>query len=624
MILILQSPWSPSPANATATEDPPATPITGANNPTDLPPTLAPGVALPCPPGPDADPALGVLVAPFQPLADRPIRLLAATLADEAPLVLQLLGPDRRPHDLAVTLHPGVPSAAVATTTLPAGSYTLAVGRGVTGLRCHDFTVATANLPELAPATASTWPSERAWTPAEEALHSAWLRALLDDPAPSLARLDLATRDPQKNLLHDALGLAEDSDRGLELHPDQAELPYALRAYWAWKRHLPFAYRSCAPGPANGAARCPPAKTNLTPDPDAPASALARAQGFFQRSLPRAVQPANLRTALDDAASDFYPVALARHVLRPGTVYADPYGHVLVLIGQRPTTPEHAGLLLAVAGHPDGSITREHFWPGSFLHDPDPARGGSGFRHFRPVVARGAELVQLDDDAITDSLEHGDLWTGYAALTADELHDRVDTLVGIGTRDPFLVQRELVDALAHAVRARVAAVEQGAAHLRNHGRPVPMPPGFEIFAASGPWERLASPGRDLRLLTALAAVRRFVDRVRSNPAGYGTPDGERGEPILNQLISDRDRLLADPRHQFSYRRSDGSQQTLTLADLVTRVPALEVAYNPNDCPEHRWGAPGGSDEASTCTHRAPRDQQQRMESHRPWFRERPQ
>lgn len=48
---------------------------------------------------------------------------------------------------------------------------------------------------------------------------------------------------------------------------------------------------------------------------------------------------------------------------------------------------------------------------------------------------------------------------------------------------------------------------------------------------------------------------------------------------------------------------------------VARAPALEVAYNPNDCPEQR----SGSDEASTCTRRAPPDQQQQMASHRAWF-----
>ncbi len=57
--------------------------------------------------------------------------------------------------------------------------------------------------------------------------------------------------------------------------------------------------------------------------------------------------------------------------------------------------------------------------------------------------------------------------------------------------------------------------------------------------------------------------------------------------------------------KFTYARSDGSEWALALKDVVDRMGALEVAYNVNDCVEHRWGAPEGSDEASTCKRRAP-------------------
>ncbi|MBL8970466.1 MAG: hypothetical protein JNK56_07800, partial [Myxococcales bacterium] len=293
-----------------------------------------------------------------------------------------------------------------------------------------------------------------------------------------------------------------------------------------------------------------------------------------------------LRTAPEAAASDLYPVALARHVLRPGTAYADPYGHVLVLVGQR------AGLLLAVEAQADGSIRGRRFTPGNFLHHPDPALGGSGFLRFRPTLERGGAVLQLDDDAITASLAHGDLWTGQAGLGLAEFQDRVDALLVTGARDPFLVQRDLVDDLTLAARERVAAVERGASPPPGRRGVVPMPTGFEIFAGTGPWQRLATPGRDLRLLAALRAVAGFVARVRSNPAAFGTPEGERGEPVLTQLIHERERLLAD--RTLRYRRSDGSEHTLSLADLVIRRPALERAYNPNDCPELRRGRPSAT------------------------------
>jgi hypothetical protein len=76
---------------------------------------------------------------------------------------------------------------------------------------------------------------------------------------------------------------------------------------------------------------------------------------------------------------------------------------------------------------------------------------------------------------------------------------------------------------------------------------------------------------------------------------------------------------------ITYVRSDGAPQRVTLAELVARKAAFEVAYNPNDCVETRWGAPAGSAEAQSCQRRAPPEQVQRMARYREWFarRQRP-
>jgi hypothetical protein len=75
--------------------------------------------------------------------------------------------------------------------------------------------------------------------------------------------------------------------------------------------------------------------------------------------------------------------------------------------------------------------------------------------------------------------------------------------------------------------------------------------------------------------------------------------------------------------KFSYTRTDGSQWTLALKDVIDRTSALEMAYNLNDCVELRWGAAEESDEASTCKRHAPAAQRQKMMSeYRAWFAER--
>jgi hypothetical protein len=74
--------------------------------------------------------------------------------------------------------------------------------------------------------------------------------------------------------------------------------------------------------------------------------------------------------------------------------------------------------------------------------------------------------------------------------------------------------------------------------------------------------------------------------------------------------------------KFTYPRSDGSQWTLAIKDVIDRMPELEMAYNPNDCVELRWGAPAGSQEMATCRRHAPAAQRAKMTKYRAWFHER--
>jgi hypothetical protein len=108
--------------------------------------------------------------------------------------------------------------------------------------------------------------------------------------------------------------------------------------------------------------------------------------------------------------------------------------------------------------------------------------------------------------------------------------------------------------------------------------------------------------------------------VERRPTRFAMPAGKTPAEVRAALEARLARELAA--RSVSYVRSDGSAFTLTLAEVTARAAALEVAYDPNDCAETRWGAPPGSDEASTCRGQAPADQRARMEAYRAWFRER--
>ena len=114
----------------------------------------------------------------------------------------------------------------------------------------------------------------------------------------------------------------------------------------------------------------------------------------------------------------------------------------------------------------------------------------------------------------------------------------------------------------------------------------------------------------------------FPDNVLRQPARFGVSASE-ARAVAARLRGELDTLLAA--RAITYVRSDGAQQRVTLAELVARKAAFEVAYNPNDCVETRWGAPAGSAEAQSCQRRAPPEQVQRMARYREWFarRQRP-
>jgi hypothetical protein len=185
------------------------------------------------------------------------------------------------------------------------------------------------------------------------------------------------------------------------------------------------------------------------------------------------------------------------------------------------------------------------------------------------------------------------------------------------------MQVSLVDALEESVQRRLSSVQNGEDYMKEQQfAVVDMPFGAALFLTTGPWEDFSTPSRDMRLLISIDAVVSFPDSVAAHPGRFGVQEADRDEAV--QQV--RDALQSELANRtFEYTRSDGSIWKLTLADVIDRMKAMEVAYNPNDCVEIRWAAPEGSDERATCKRRAPNAQQNRMEKYRAWFanRERP-
>lgn len=484
---------------------------------------------------------------------------------------------------------------------------------------CLSSEVESEGPPPRPRSSSSLWPVERVWDRDTENLYSAWVEKLFGAPeeeSPAWNSLHAVTRDPSRNFLHDALGLGEDSEGGITLQPDCADLPYFLRAYFAWKLRLPFVYSKCYSPAAGKPPVCSDTKSNLEPAP-AGKETLGTLQRFFARTVADTAHSATGRTAARDDHTDYYPVRIGPDTLRPGTVYIDPYGHVLVVARRIEQRPGKSGLLLAVDAQPDGTVARKRYWRGTFLFALNEDGSAAGFKRFRPVVPSGDGVRTLDNAEILSHPAYGDFSTEQYEGSVDDFYDRVDAALSPQRRPARQVLAELVDALEQQVQQRVASVQGGESYMAKTGGAIAMPGGAAIFQTVGAWEDYATPSRDLRLLVAIDVVRGFPAMVARRPQRFIL---ERGRS-LSTVRSDLQTMLEEEldRRTFQYLRSDGSPWMLKLSDAVAREIRLEMAYNPNDCVETRWGASPDSIESMPCRRQAPPDQVRLMREARDWF-----
>ncbi len=616
---------------------------------------------------------LSVLASPIGPWRGAPLRVLFAA---EKPMEgeLSLISPDGRIATTSRERHGGPPYFWLAEVASPAaGTWraklsTTAGGPADCATITHDITVSDRQPSPPHNGEGGVWPVRNAWSRATENLYSAWVEKLFDAPldaAPSWPALHEVLRDRSRNILFNHLGLREDQT-GLVMRPDCADLPYFLRAYFSFKMGLPFGYSKCSRGGAGQPPRChdwwniinqepppppPPSEQDASsPDPRAASGSMFSIFGQPARpqptarpmSIPRTPVPKNLglaasfghylpivadavhsgsgRTAWADDSTDYYPVPLSQVTLRPGTIYADPYGHVLMLVKRVPQSEGAAGVFFAVDGQPDATVARKRFWRGNFLFAQGAGYGGPGFKHFRPIEVKSGVLRRLTNAEITKNPQYGNYSLEQARLGVEEFYDRMDDVMSPEPLDPSRALKEVITSLEEQVKARVTSVENGR-KFQNSGRgEADMPDGPSIFEAAGAWEDFATPARDLRILIAIDVARGFPERVARRPERYAMPRDKSVAEVKAELES----LLASElaTRKFPYTRSDGSNWTLALRDVVDRAPSLEMAYNVNDCVELRWGASEESEEASTCKRRAPGAQRAKMAEYRVWFHER--
>jgi hypothetical protein len=615
-----------------------------------------------------------VVPSPQAPWTGAPLRVMVVVAERPVEGVLSLIAPDGSVAAKSSERHGGPPYSWFAEVATPAaGTWHAKLERDGATADCspvaREIAVAARKPDPVRTPLGKIWQVRQGWDSTNEALFSAWIEKLFDGPPEQ--NLDWKVwyevlRDQSRNFLFNYLGRNEDITQ-TSSRPDCADFVYFLRAYFAFKMGLPFGYSNCSRGFGGHPPKCyqwfdvehpevtrppPPPEQEVAQGPAVapPPTRTAGVLGLFGRSDPPAepvatpparptppkpkppttfaeylrdvgdvVQTGAVRAGEENA--DFYTVSLTQKELRPGTVYGDPYGHVLMLVRRVPEANGTPGVYLAVDAEPDGSITRKRFWRGNFLFVHEPSLGSPGFKHFRPIMRdKSGSLRRLNNAEIASNPQYGDYSPEQSQMSAEDFYDRMDDVMSPEPLDPLAAMTDAITSLTEQIKTRVTSVENGRKWQAKATGDATMPDGAAIFETTGAWEDFSTPARDFRLLIAIDVVRNFPDRFVRRANRYAIPPGKSVEDMKKELQGVLDSELAS--RKITYTRSDGSSWTLSVKDVVGRATDFEMAYNPNDCVELRWAAPDNSEEASTCKRHAPTAQRAKMSDYRAWFRER--
>ena len=415
---------------------------------------------------------------------------------------LALIAPDGKVAAKSAQQLGGPPYFWFAEIASPAvGNWQAKLTRANASPECREVTrdIAVQRKPSAKPRAAKgVWPLRDAWTRETENLYAAWIEKLFDAPLDeelSWKSMDKVLHDPSRNILFNHLGLRED-EKGAIIQPDCADVPYFLRAYFAFKMGLPFGYSKCTRGDGGMAPKCaqwwnvvneepppvvervvgrrvdeqtgffgmffaspaaePQTRRSVVAAPLRPKGLVPGFQYYLNTTIADAVHSGNGRTADNDDNTDYYPVPLTEESLRPGTIYADPYGHVLILVKRVPQTSDAAGLFLAVDGPTGWHGRAQAVLARQFFVCTGSALGSPGFKRFRPIVReKNGNLRWLSNEEIVNNADYGDYSPEQSTLQVEDFYDRMDDVMSPSPLDPVRALKEAITALEEQVKARV-------------------------------------------------------------------------------------------------------------------------------------------------------------------------
>ena len=389
---------------------------------------------------------------------------------------------------------------------------------------------------------------------------------------------------------------------------DCADLPYLLRAYFAWKNGLPFSHQNGVV-PASGRSRDFRYTRNgnrVVSRSNVPATSAGVQAIPVLFGLRSSISTAMFRhsASADDPINftDMYSPALNRGAIRPGTIAYDVNGHVAMV-----WRVDKTGRILTISAHPDNSISRS-FYGRNFLRTK-PALG-TGFKNWRPIELVNAKKnangvyvggyikakrnAQIEDFSLEQYLgtdpQPGGTWKSATYTHKGEALDyyhylRAAMAIGDLTLRPVPELRAMVRNICTDIRNRKDAIERAINNgLQNMSPPAKLPDN--IYGTYGYWEMYSTPSRDARLKTDFKELRDHIQMlVESVQAGTSSVVYE-GTDVAGDLLQAYEQ--ESKTCLTSYTSNSGRRITMTVDDVIQRL--FNMSFDPYQCIERRWGS----------------------------------
>lgn len=419
--------------------------------------------------------------------------------------------------------------------------------------------------------------ADKEWNDAADNEFSAWVEQLGRE-------LDLGTCAKLGDCItsKQANSIWSPEDKTLNVFADASDTPTILRAYFSFKTKRPFQYVSEISGNRYSLNNKPLAWKSF---------AEHKSINEMLSQLSNSVHSGFFRTASNMENTDTFPIDISRESVKPGTVFYDPNGNILIVY-----RIDENGSVRLLDGHTDNTLSThpftEKFARGS-------ASLGGGFRNWRRTII-SPDSAKSTFHLTRDTNAQSKFFSATAQYNSDlklengnslDYYKWVQTKLAAKTAliNPVEEFYNRVVAICQDIKARAIATDAAVeAEIFKKQHPGLLPEN--IYGAAGEWERWSTPARDTRLRASFRGLNKFVQEsfvLLKNDKQKIDFDGTAAELALAYHQS-WNAISTSAQCLTTYKNSSKQPISISLDVVTNRI--FDLSFDPYHCPELRWGA----------------------------------